>query len=131
MEYSINLIKDQLSPNLYKAMAINEDKKAIPEKIKMICVLLNPRNDKWCVVWSLPPINGDCFRAILFINTLVVSEIGKMKINKTIIICRLEINSWVSNAVEFQKYLIPTIANKRPINWLPESPIYILAGVQL
>ena len=37
MEYSINLIKDQLSPNLYKAMAINEDKKAIPEKIKMIC----------------------------------------------------------------------------------------------
>ena len=46
MEYSINLINDQLSPNLYKAMAINEDKNAIPEKIKMICVLLNPRNDK-------------------------------------------------------------------------------------
>ena len=44
--YMKNLIIDQLFPNLYNVMAIREDKNAIPEKIKIICVLLNPIKDK-------------------------------------------------------------------------------------
>ena len=54
-----NLKFDHSLPNLYKAIAISEDKNEIPEKIKIIWVLLNPKKDRWWVVWSLPPINGD------------------------------------------------------------------------
>ena len=39
------------------------------------------------------PINGDCFLDILLMKTLVVSEIGKINIKHTIIICLLGTNS--------------------------------------
>ena len=62
--------------------------------------------------------------------TAVVSEMGAKNINAAMMICLAWIGS--ANASNpFQNTLTPIHARNTPMNWLPESPMYITDGCQL
>ncbi len=65
---------------------INEIKE-IPENKSATCLSESPKYERACVVWSVPPTNGDCPFVIRLMTTVVVSVRGMIKTSRAIMIC--------------------------------------------